>query len=130
MMNSYTAAYYGVPVTFLAGDEELCEFAKKLVPGITTVAVKKGIGGAACSIHPAVAVREIEEKSFDSLANRDKCLIQLPDKFDMTINFREHQRAYSRSFYPGAVLTNSTSVSFSSNDWYEMLRFCKFVLSN
>jgi len=130
MMNAYTAAYYGVPVTFLTGDEQLCEFAKELVPAITTVAVKKGYGSAACSIHPSVAVREIEAKAFDSLANRDKCLITLPDKFDMTINFREHKRAYSRSFYPGAVLTDSTSVSFSSNDWYEMLRFCKFVLSN
>lgn len=130
MLNSYTAAYYGVPVTFLSGDEALCNFAKELIPDITTVAVKQGIGGASCSIHPAVAVREIELRAYESLAKADKCLIDLPDKFDMTICFKEHQRAYSRSFYPGAVLTDSTSVSFTSNDWYEMLRFCKFVLSN
>ena len=129
MLNAYTAAYYGVPVTFLSGDEALCQFAKKLIPGITTLAVNQGFGGASSSIHPAVAVREIRSRVCDSLGNADKCLIELPDKFDMVICFKEHKRAYDRSFYPGATLVEPTQVAFSANDWYEMLRFCHFVLS-
>ncbi len=102
MMNAYTAAYYGVPVTFLSGDEALCEFAKELIPGITTVAVNRGVGGAACSIHPAAAVREIREKAEASLTNLDRCRLTLPDSFEMVVSFKEHRQAYSRSFYPGA----------------------------
>ena len=129
MMNAYTAAYYGVPVTFLSGDEALCSFARQLIPGITTVAVNQGFGAAASSIHPAVAVREIQARVTDSLANADKCLLTLPDRFDMVICFKEHKRAYDRSFYPGARLVDSTQVAFTADDWYEMLRFCHFVLS-
>ena len=130
MMNAYTAAYYGVPVTFLSGDEALCEFAKELIPGITTVAVNRGVGGAACSIHPAAAVREIREKAEASLANLDRCRLTLPDSFEMVVSFKEHRQAYSRSFYPGARLLAPTQVAFSSGDWYEVLRFSHFVLSD
>lgn len=130
MMNAYTAAYYGVPVTFLSGDEALCESAKALIPGITTVAVNRGSGGAACSIHPAAAVREIREKAEASLSRRDDCRLTLPDSFEMVISFREHRRAYSNSFYPGARLLAPTQVAFSAGDWYEMLRFSHFVLSD
>ena len=128
MINSYTAAYYGVPVTFLSGDEALCNSAKELIPDITTVAVKQGIGGAACSIHPAAAVREIELRAYESLGKADKCLLDLPDKFDMTICFREHQKAYSRSFYPGAVAMDAKTVKFESDDYYEVMRFMHFCL--
>ena len=129
MMNAYTAAYYNVPVTFLSGDEALCESAKKLIPGITTLAVNQGFGAAASSMHPAVAVREIRARVKDSLGNADKCHLVLPDKFEMVISFKQHHYAYARSFYPGARLLNSTEVAFSSNDWYEILRFSHFVLS-
>ena len=88
MMNAYTAAYYGVPVTFLSGDEALCEFAKELIPGITTVAVNRGVGGAACSIHPAAAVREIREKAEASLTNLDRCRLTLPDSFEMVVSLQ------------------------------------------
>ena len=48
----------------------------------------------------------------------------------MVISFREHRRAYSNSFYPGARLLAPTQVAFSAGDWYEMLRFSHFVLSD
>ena len=38
--------------------------------------------------------------------------------------------AYAKSFYPGAVLKNDKYVCFDSGDWYEVLRFCHFVLSD
>ena len=46
----------------------------------------------------------------------------------MAIRFREHQTAYSKSFYPGARLEDEKNVVFASGDWYEMLRFAHFVL--
>ena len=106
-----------VPVTFLSGDEALCDFAKQLIPNITTLAVNQGFGAAASSIHPAVAVREIRARVKDSLGNVDKCHLDLPDKFEMVISFKQHHKAYDRSFYPGARLVEPTQVAFSSNDW-------------
>ena len=54
----------------------------------------------------------------------------MPDHFDSQIRFREHKLAYSKSFYPGATLEEGKIVRFSTDDWYEMLRFYHFVLSD
>ena len=61
LMNTYTAWYYGVPVTFLSGDKDLCDFAREFIPGIVTVPVNRGMGGATVSMHPDAAVKAIEE---------------------------------------------------------------------
>ena len=130
MMNAYTAGYYGVPVVFLSGDKALCDFAREFIPGITAVAVNEGRGGASVSIHPDVAVKEIREGCKKAVKNAKNCLVPMPDFFEMTVRFREHPTAYSKSFYPGAVLEDEKNVCFSSDDWFEMLRFCHFVLSD
>lgn len=130
MINAYTAAYYGVPVAFLSGDKALCDFAKTLIPSITTVAVNEGIGGATISMHPAVAVKAIREGCQEAVRKAESCHLTLPEKFDAVIRFREHKVAYSKCFYPGARLEDEKNVCFSSNDWYEMIRFFHFVLSD
>ncbi|HET6486721.1 MAG TPA: M55 family metallopeptidase [Spirochaetia bacterium] len=38
------AGSYGVPLIFLSGDEAACREAQELIPGVTTAAVKKGLG--------------------------------------------------------------------------------------
>lgn len=128
LINTYTAAHYGVPVTFLSGDKALCDFARELIPAITTVPVNEGFGGAAVSIHPAVAVRRIRAGVEESLKRREECRLTLPETFDVTICFKEHKEAYARSFYPGAALEENKTVRFVSDDWYEVLRFFHFVL--
>ncbi len=130
MMNAYTAGYYGVPVAFLSGDKALCDFARELIPGITTVPVNEGLGGASLSIHPDAAVKAIREGAERAVRNAKNCTVPMPDRFEMMIRFREHQRAYSKSFYPGARLEDGKNVCFASDDWYEMLRFSHFVLSD
>ena len=54
----------------------------------------------------------------------------MPDHFAMEVDFFKHHLAYSKSFYPGATLKDDKFVCFESDDWYEMLRFCHFVLSD
>lgn len=130
MINAYTAAYYKVPVTFLSGDKALCGFARELIPNITTVAVNEGRGNSAVSMHPAVAVREIRAQAKESLKRAAQCRLTLPEQFDTVVYFREHWKAYSKSFYPGAVLEEDKNVRFRSGDWYEVLRFYHFVLSD
>ena len=130
LMNAYTAAYYQVPVAFLSGDKALCDFAKELIPNITTVAVNEGRGGSVVSMHPDAAIRAIKEGTKKAVKNAKKCYLTLPEHFEVTIRFREHKRAYDRHFYPGATLEDEKNVCFASDDWYEMLRFFHFVLSD
>ena len=129
LMNAYTAAYYQVPVAFLSGDKALCDFAKELIPNITTVAVNEGRGGSVVSMHPDAAIRAIKEGTKKAVKNAKKCYLTLPEHFEVTIRFREHKRAYDRHFYPGATLEDEKNVCFASGDWYEMLRFFHFVPS-
>lgn len=42
-MNAYLAGYYGVPVLFVAGDDQAAAEAEKLIPNVTTAAVKETI---------------------------------------------------------------------------------------
>ena len=42
VLNAYMAGYYKVPVAFLSGDQEICEQAKRMIPGIETVATPGG----------------------------------------------------------------------------------------
>lgn len=52
----------GLPLIFLSGDEAACQEAEDLVPGITTVAVKKGLGrGSAISLSAIEARRQVRE---------------------------------------------------------------------
>ncbi len=130
LLNTYTAWYYGVPVTFLSGDKALCDFARELIPELVTVPVNQGVGGGVLSMHPDAAVRAIGDGCKRAAKLGRKCPPALPAHFETTVRFRAHPTAWSRHFYPGAVLEEEKNVSFASDDWFEMLRFYHFVLSN
>lgn len=130
LINAYTAGYYGVPVTFLSGDKQLCNFAQEFLPDMVTVPVNEGVGGGVISIHPDLAVERIQAGAKESLGRAAKCKVPMPKQFDSEIRFREHKIARSKSFYPGARLEDGKNVCFSTKDWYEMLRFYHFVLSD
>ncbi len=130
LINAYTAGYFGVPVALVTGDAALCAFAKTLIPAITTVPVNVGLGGGVTSLHPAEAVERIEAAAKEAVANADQCKVPMPEHFRMEIDFVKHHVAYSKHFYPGATLKDDKVVCYESDDWYEMLRFCHFVLSD
>ena len=131
LINAYTSAYFGVPVVLVSGDKMLCEDAAQLIPAITTVPVSEGVGNASISLHPAVAQRKIEEKMKQALSGDvSRCLPALPEKFEAFIRFHEHARAYRGSFYPGAKMDGMNGVRFAAKDYFDMLTFFLFVLSD
>ena len=75
-------------------------------------------------------VERIEAAAREAVAKAAQCKVPMPDHFHMEIDFFKHHMAYSKSFYPGAVLKDDKYVCFDTDDWYEMLRFCHFVLSD
>lgn len=130
LINAYTAGYCGVPVALVTGDRAVCDFAARLIPAVTVVPVNEGRGGSVTSLHPMEAVERIEAAAGEAVAKAGQCAVPMPDRFHMEIDFVNHAIAYGKSFYPGAALRDNRLVCFSTHDWFEMLRFCHFVLSD
>ena len=129
LMNSYTAEYFGVPVVMITGDKGICEAAKGLVSGITTVPVNEGRGGCTLSIHPAKACELIEEAAFNALSgDLSKCHIELPKEFDVKVSVKKNSTAYRASFYSGAYLINDSTVGFKCTDYMDYLKFEQFAV--
>ncbi len=130
LINAYMAAYRGIPIVFLAGDEALCRYARELIPGITTVVAKKGHGSAVISRHPEVVREEIQRGMREALSREDlsDCILPLPEHFELTVEYTDWNTAHSYSFYPGAALVDAKTVKFESDDYYEVMRFMHFCL--
>lgn len=132
VINAFVCAMYDVPLLMVAGDVGVCEQAKRLNPNIYTVPVQRGCGNGTISIHPAESVRryrETAEKAVrEGIANPDKFKIDMPNKFDVEVEFVKHAKARRASFYPGVRQTGARSVLFSSDAYYEVLRFFMFCL--
>ena len=129
LLNAYTAASFGVPVVLVSGDRQLCERVQALNPNITTVAVHEGLGGATTSLHPTLAVARIGEAASAALAgDLGACRLPLPERFDVTVDFKEHAKAYHGSFYPGASQSGPRSVAFACTEWFDVMRMFSFVL--
>ncbi len=129
LVNTYTAAYYQVPVIFLSGDKALCEAAKELIPNMETVAVSESLGGASVSLHPDRALELLQEGMGRAVKKDiDACQIKLPEEFHVEIEFKEYRKAYTGSFYPGVKKVGAKGVEFYTRDYYEVLRMLFFVL--
>jgi D-amino peptidase len=130
LINAYMAAYRGVPIVFLSGDEALCRYAKELIPGITTVVAKSGHGSAVISRHPEVVREEMFQGVKKALSREDlsDCYLPLPDHFELVVEYKDWNTAHSYSFYPGAVALDAKTVRFESDDYYEVMRFMHFCL--
>ncbi len=130
VINAYMAAYLGIPIVFLSGDAAICEDAKRLVPGITTVASKTGMGSAVISRHPKVVCEEIRTAMETALQNPDKstCYLPLPEHFVMDIEYTDWNTAHRNSVYPGAKSLDAKTIRFESDDYYDVMRFMHFCL--
>ncbi len=129
VMNTYIAAYYGVPVVFLSGDEALCETAKEMIPGIVAVATKRGRGAATIAPHPADARDSIRAGMKEALSGDiSRCGLILPEHFEIEVCYKDFRDAYSASFYPGAKLVNSNTVAYEADDYLDIMRFDKFCM--
>lgn len=130
-INSLTAAYIGVPTILITGDEGICQFMKRKIPKAEIVATTTYKGNASRSRHPHAVIEEIREAAKRAMViPKELCFPKMPDVFQVEICFSNHLRARGASFYPGAVQIESHQVAFRHRDWYEVLRFFFFVLSD
>ena len=128
MINSLTAAYFGVPVLLVTGDRGLCDWMRAMNPHTETVAVSEGRGRGSVSIHPNKALRLIREAAERALGKDPKqCLFPLPEHFRVEISFKEHFQAKGAA-YPGVRQTSPTDVVFEADDYMDVLRMLDYVL--
>ncbi|NTV37161.1 MAG: amino acid amidase [Anaerolineaceae bacterium] len=128
LINAYTSGLAKVPVVFVSGDDGLCKEAASLIPAITSVAVKEGLGNATTSIHPGVAVEQIRSGVLTALKTRiSGCYVSLPEHFTVDIQYKNHTQAYSFSFYPGVKLIDPLTIRFESDDYFDVLRMFAFA---
>lgn len=132
LINAYAAALYDVPFLMITGDEGVCEAAKRICPHVYTVPVQRGVGNGTVSIHPAEAVRRIRETAEkavrEGIEHPERFKVELPTHFDVEVEFRFHNLARRASFYPGVRQIGPRTVRFSSDAYYDVLRFFFFCL--
>jgi len=70
-LNAALAGHHGVPVVLLTGDDVACTELLDLVPGASTVAVKRALGQAAAEVlHPAVARERLRRGAAAAIVGR------------------------------------------------------------
>ena len=128
LFNAYTASLEQVPLVFISGDQGICDEAQERIPLIQTVSVKTGTGDSTVNIHPNLACERIRKGVCDSLkAINPACCAELPDKFAVTIQFHDFKEAYRASFFPGASDMGAGRISFSANEYLDVLRLMLFI---
>ena len=131
-INGMQAAYYGVPLLCVTGDKGICDAAKAANPNIETVAVNEGFGNGSLSIHPDLAVRRIREAVARALGKPDRkaMLYPLPEHFAVEICYNKHQSALRACQYPGVRGVDDITAAFEADDYMDVLRTFKWILSD
>ena len=57
-----------------------------------------------------------------------KCLLQLPERFALEIEFNNPVRAYKSSWYPGCKHIGERTIRFETSDYFEVMRALQFVV--
>ncbi|MDY0064445.1 MAG: M55 family metallopeptidase [Bacilli bacterium] len=128
-INAMYASLLKVPVAFLSGDANLTNIVKHVNKNIETVATKEGRHGAVVSRHPSITNQEITDGVKKALTkDLTNNIVALPEKFEVEIQYKNHQRAYRASFFPGCRLLGTDRVVFSSNNYHDVLVMFHFNL--
>ena len=129
MIYSFCAAYEGVPTVFLSGDKALCSSGLQLYPWLSTVAVKEGCGLSSINMAPKKACRLIRENVQAALSRDLRALrFELPGHFSVDIEYKEHDKARTNSYFPGVIQTDPHTLHFDETDYFETARKLKFLL--
>ncbi|SDZ61669.1 D-amino peptidase [Evansella caseinilytica] len=124
-LNAYVAGYYGVPVLMVTGDDQTALEAEALIPGVTTVVVKKYLSRtAAVCLSPAKTAELLREKAKAAVRERGNVQPLIPpDHPVLTIQFANHGQAEWANLMPGTEIVEGTSaVRFQAKTMLEAYR--------
>lgn len=123
-INAFTAGNFGVPVVMVSGDEAICRQCRELFGEIVTASVKQGIGKAARMLHPQRAQELIKKRTKEALSQlKEFKPFKLDSPYTIEVTYKDEVRAHKASWIPGAKRTGDTSVSFTSDNWRQVMSF-------
>lgn len=128
-LHAWVAASVGVPVVLVSGDEELCAEVAAVNEAIVAVPVLFGHGASTASLHPEVALANLDKGVRAALGrDLDVCRVAPPESFSVEIVYKDARNAYRKSWYPGAKLETATSVAFEATEILEVMRLVQFAV--
>lgn len=130
-INAAIAGYFGVPVVAVSGDDVLAAEAQAALPNVEAVIVKHAITRfSARSLHPAKACEKIQAGVEKALKNKGQYQpMQLKGPFTFAVQFIHAGQADGAAMMPGTVRVNSSTVSFSHEDFIEAFRGLRCMIS-
>ena len=129
MLNTYTAAMLGVPVLFLSGDQGICDQAKEMIPAITTVSTKYGIGASTINESPETVLEMLAEQARAAVTKNFKsCKVKLPKQFEYVVNYKDLHKAYRMSFYPHFERIDNRTNRLVTTNYFDVLTAHHFVV--
>ncbi|UJL45974.1 M55 family metallopeptidase [Virgibacillus sp. NKC19-16] len=120
--NAYVAGHFGVPILLVAGDDQAAKEAEKLIPNVTTVAVKEAISRSAVkSLTPKKAGVLLTEKVAQALENRDEIQpLKPPENPTLKIEFNNYGQAEWANLMPNTeIVPGTTMVTYQAKDILE-----------
>ena len=125
-INRYICAKYKVPMVFVSGDISLCEKAKRVIPGVTTVWTKDGNGAATFNRSPKLVLDEIQKGVKEALLKEPT---EVPEDkgYELEICYREHPGANKASYYPGVERVDAHTVRYQAKDLKDLVTTFYFI---
>jgi len=124
-INAALCGTWGCPVLLVTGDEASCREGRALLgDGLTTVAVKKGLGRFSARQSPAPAARErIEAGARQALENVSAVAPYDPGKpCEITVDFNTSDHVEKYRFRPGVEITEPRQIVSRADDWWSAWR--------
>jgi len=116
-LNAALAAYYGAVPVLATGDDTLAREAEFVVPGITTVAVKRAVGTrAAEGLHPEKSCARIEAAAETALANRADHPTDFAGAADLEVDVLRPFMTERACLIPGVELRGALTLGFHAAD--------------
>lgn len=127
--HGWAAAELGVPTVFLSGDEALCGQARRLFPGIETVATHAGRGGSVVARHPETVRDGIRAGVARALATLpERRPVAPPVPLELELRYRRSDEALKASHFPGAEALDPYTVRLVRPSAIELLRALLFLI--
>jgi D-amino peptidase len=122
-LNALVAGTHGVPVGLVTGDDKICALAEKKLPGVRTVAVKRGLSyTVGASMHPEEARDAIRAASAEAVRGApDLEPVTGEGPFTIEVDLTDLRRAELCGLVPGVERSGRT-VRYTTGDYLEAFR--------
>jgi D-amino peptidase len=122
-VNALYAAWYGVPVGVLTGDDRICEVARKAFPGVTAVEVKAAHGFSATeSLQPHAACERIQQAVAAATRGAGELRPQqVPDRLLLEVDFAGPLGAEMALTVPGSERVEARTLRRAVDDPDQLL---------